>query len=351
MCDLANSIEGDLVMTYDTPSNNPEGMMPVLDMKVWMREDDCLKFRFYEKPMSAKVTVMRDSALPWLTKKVTMAGEISRRLLNTSRDLVEMGLADEDIDRFLYKLMRSGYSVDERTLIEKEGRARYENILRQVEGGMRPLYRNSDVNKYQREVVKLKKQINWYGKSNGSVLFVQATPGERLKSAVQYVCDKSGMKIKVVEKGGRTVKQILQKSDIDPVEGCRRDDCMICSTKGGGNCEKESVGYRVDCSKCEEDGLVAVMHGETGRSARIRVGEHHKALMKKKDSNLWEHCCKEHGGQMVPFNFQVTKVFREDPLSRQLDEAIRIQREEGVLLNDKNEWTRPAGYAISVTRM
>ena len=264
---------------------------------------------------------------------------------------MEMVLADDDIDRFLYKLMRSGYSVDERTLIEKEGRARYENILRQVEGGMRPLYRNSDVNKYQREVVKLKKQINWYGKSNGSVLFVQATPGERLKSAVQHVCDKSGMKIKVVEKGGRTVKQILQKSDIDPVEGCRRDDCMICSTKGGGNCEKESVGYRVDCSKCEEDGLVAVMHGETGRSARIRVGEHHKALMKKKDSNLWEHCCKEHGGQMVPFNFQVTKVFREDPLSRQLDEAIRIQREEGVLLNDKNEWTRPAGYAISVTRM
>ena len=169
--------------------------------------------------MSADVTVMRDSALTWLTKKVTMTGEVSRRLLNISRDLVEMGLADEDIDRFLYKLMRSGYSVDERTLIEKEGRARYENILRQVEGGMRPLYRNSDVNKYQREVVKLKKQINWYGKSNGSVLFVQATPGERLKSAVQYVCDKSGMKIKVVEKGGRTVKQILQKSDIDPVEG------------------------------------------------------------------------------------------------------------------------------------
>ena len=77
-----------------------------------------------------------------------------------------------------------------------------------------------------------------------------------------------------------------------------------------------------------------MMHGETGRSARIRVGEHHKALMKKKDLNLWEHCCKEHGGQMVPFNFEVTKVFRE-----------------GVLLNDKNEWTRPAGYAISVSRM
>ena len=52
---------------------------------------------------------------------------------------------------------------------------------------------------------------------------------------------------------------------------------------------------------------------------------------------------------MVPFNFQVTKVFRDDPLSRQLDEANRIQKEEGVLLNDKNEWTRPAEYMQSLS--
>ena len=51
------------------------------------------------------------------------------------------------------------------------------------------------------------------------MLFVQATPGERLKSAVQHVCDQSGLKIKVVKKGGRTVKQILLKSVIDTEEG------------------------------------------------------------------------------------------------------------------------------------
>ena len=81
------------------------------------------------------------------------------------------------------------------------------------------------------------------------------------------------------------------------------------------------------------------------------MGEHQKALMNIKDSNLLEHCCMEHWGQMVPFNFQVTKVFREDSLSRQLDKANRIQKEEGVLLNDKNEWTRPAGYAVTISRM
>ena len=37
-------------------------------------------------------------------------------------------------------------------------------------------------------------------------------------------------------------------------------------------------------------------------------------------------------------------------LARQLDEAIRIAGEEGKLLNDKFEWVRPAGVAISINR-
>ena len=98
-------------------------------------------------------------------------------------------------------------------------------------------------------------------------------------------------------------------------------------------------------------GAKAVMHGETGRSGRVRVNEHHRALTKKKDSNLWEHCVEVHNGEMVDFRCRVTGTFKEDPLSRQLDEAIRLQKEEGTLLNDKNEWTRPAGFTIMARRM
>ena len=32
----------------------------------------------------------------------------------------------------------------------------------------------------------------------------------------------------------------------------------------------ENAGYSVKCVKCEEDGIEVVMHGETGRCARVR---------------------------------------------------------------------------------
>ena len=53
----------------------------------------------------------------------------------------------------------------------------------------------------EREVHKLKKQRKWYGKTKDAVIFMQATPGECLKKAVQEVCDRSGLRVKVVEKG------------------------------------------------------------------------------------------------------------------------------------------------------
>ena len=337
-------------MTYDTPSSNTDKMMPVLDLKLWINEDDKIKFRFFEKDMVSKFTLLRNSALSWITKKITLAGEIARRLLNTSPDLVCQGYAEEDIDKFLYKLMRSGYSVEERSMIEREGRARYENIISQVNAGVRPLYRNSSEEKLGRAVKKLVKEKKWHGKE--TVLFVQATPGEQLRKRIQDVCDDSGMKVKVVERGGRTVRQFLQKSDVCPSGGCGREECWLCATDGGkGRCHKEGVGYSINCVRCEETGAKAVMHGETGRSGRVRVNEHHRALTKKKDSNLWEHCVEVHNGEMVDFRCRVTGTFKEDPLSRQLDEAIRLQKEEGTLLNDKNEWTRPAGFTIMARRM
>ena len=48
-------------------------------------------------------------------------------------------------------------------------------------------------------------------------MFVQATPKEILKKAVQSEAESIGLKIKVIEKGGRDVKSILQRSDIQPV--------------------------------------------------------------------------------------------------------------------------------------
>ena len=186
-----------------------------------------------------------------------------------------------------------------------------------------------------------------------SVLFVQATPGEVLKRQIQEVVKKHKLKIKVVEKGGRSIKSVLQRSDVEPSSSCGLP-CVVCSS-GGRNCSKESVGYMVTCEECEKSGGRTVMHGETGRCARVRCNEHFDALMKRKNSNLWEHCVNMHEGRLVDFRFEVTKAFLRDPLARQLDEARRLQeeaeRQDSIMMNDKLEWVAPAGVIVSVSKM
>ena len=83
----------------------------------------------------------------------------------------------------------------------------------------------------------------------------------------------------------------------------------------------------------------------------MRCGLHEKAYLAKKNSNLWEHVRDIHKGEKVEYGYKVDKTFNNDVLARQLDEAIRIAGEEGNLLNDKYEWVRPAGVAISISRM
>ena len=98
-----------------------------------------------------------------------------------------------------------------------------------------------------------------------------------------------------------------------------------------------------------------MMHGETGQCGRVRCYQHQSALMRKKNSNLWEHCVEKHNGQILPFKYTVTSSFEMDPLSRQLDEARRIwreaQREDSILMNDKLEWLRPAGVVVTASRI
>ena len=87
---VANSLDGesDISMTFDTPSMNGSGKMPVLDLQVWI-ECNLVYFSFYEKPMTSKKVIHNSSALSWTVKKVTLAGEVARRYFNTSPCLAE----------------------------------------------------------------------------------------------------------------------------------------------------------------------------------------------------------------------------------------------------------------------
>ena len=83
------------------------------------------------------------------------------------------------------------------------------------------------------------------------------------------------MKFKVIESGGRTIKQEVQRSNPTATPGCDRGDCLVCvDGRGkGGNCHKSNVQYEMDCLLCPP-GQGSVYIGETSRNLYTRGREH-----------------------------------------------------------------------------
>ena len=164
--------------------------------------------------------------------------------------------------------------------------------------------------------------------------------------------DENGFKVRVVERGGRPVRSLLQRSDVDPQLDCLDSECPLCITGAKGLCRMEGVGYRIWCVPCREQGINAVMDGETGKTAKIRCKQHFTAMRSvNQSSNLREHCQEVHGGVEVPFGCEVVSRYPGNPLSRQIEEAVRIDHQDGISMNDKSEFVRPAGVRLTAQRM
>ena len=89
---------------------------------------------------------------------------------------------------------------------------------------------------------------------------------------------------------------MFQKLYVETLKRYWDQDCVVCGIEEKGLCNKENAGYSITCHTCWENKKELpmkerndVMHGETSRTARIRCGEHKAALVKRENSNLWEH--------------------------------------------------------------
>ena len=80
---------------------------------------------------------------------------------------------------------------------------------------------------------------------------------------------KSGLRIRIVEKSGMSVKRVLQRSDPFKKRTCERDCCFVCRTGGRGPCDSCGVTYEIKCQTCGQKYV-----GETARSAFTRGKEH-----------------------------------------------------------------------------
>ena len=164
-----------------------------------------------------------------------------------------------------------------------------------------------------------------------------------------------GYKIKVVERTGSKLKDLFPLTNLWGGSKCVRSDCVTCNQGGEElpDCFRRNLVYESICVKCNpgarnpgplrepNQDLPSIYVGETSRSIAERSREHWDDFKSMKtDSHIMKHHWTHHQGEGEPeFHFKVVKHFKS-ALSRQVGEAIRLERRGVSSLNSKGEYSR-----------
>ena len=325
----------------DFPSAHPDKKVPVLDLKVYCKEDQ-LVHEFYEKPCAAKLVIPFSSAHSRTMKMAVMVEEGIRRLRNHSRGL-EWETSRKVMELWARKLRRSGYPETVRHQVIKTACDKWDSMCKDEDTGVRPVHRARTWRERERRMEKEAKVSNWHQAQRNQVsapLIIDPVAGVMVNE-MKEVCKKfesvTGMRVVVQTRAGKANKQ-LAKSEPLRNKKCGRDDCLPCSSRGG-SCEKNGAAYEMRCETCLLAGKLCIYDGETGRNFYCRGKEHHAALrLEEQESPLWKHCRLEHDGMKADFSMKVVGRF-QSCLVRQVNEAVRIGMSEAdVVMNSKAEF-------------
>ena len=166
---MGNTIESDIKMKEDTPSENEDGKLPVLDTKMWVEREggddglEQIRYELYEKPMVSRMVTMERSSLPMKTKITVLSQEIVRWKRNTYRGEGKKR-GDERMSIFMAKMKASGYTREQRWEVLKSGSRRFKRMIAEEEGGVRRINRPRWEGGKNRYVKKMLRKKNWYKK-------------------------------------------------------------------------------------------------------------------------------------------------------------------------------------------
>ena len=95
-----------------------------------------------------------------------------------------------------------------------------------------------------------------------AVMFVPFTVGsslaKELRESENMLSKSTGAKIKIVERCGSKISDILTSANPWKGEDCMRENCLLCMTKSttgkfrSQDCKRRSVVYETSCLSCEE---------------------------------------------------------------------------------------------------
>ena len=302
-------------------------------------------YKFYEKPTTSSLCTLERSAASWNQKRATMSQEVVRRLTNTSRDLdKEQKL--EIVEEFVSKLRRSGYKHQQIQDIVKSGVV---GFSKKWEPREKP-HRSAAETESLRRSKKLLGKTSWFktrrsgvaqdqargagagrmrpdtaqhepptlNRRPNTVLFVERTEGGALIAALRSQetdFNKISLKkVKMVERTGKQVQQILTSPDPWGDELCGRENCLPCagSTRDRTLCRTSNVVYKTTCKVCKSEGQESAYIGESSRSLHERTAEHLKDYINNKElTHMTTHMAEKHPTLPHPEDAAaVAKVFR-----------------------------------------
>ena len=284
-------------------------------------------------------------------KKSVHVQEVLRRFLNTSKRLDWQECGAPKVSDYMSRMKKAGYDEKFRKSTLQHAVRIFNNMKEDQEVGKRPVFRPRNWQREERMINKKNKRHSWSTKGGFvAPIMVPSTPNGELAKMLREVVEREkeeGINFKIIESGGRAVKNIVQKSNPTATPGCADSDCLPCrGGRGkGGSCRKSNVQYSMECNQCP-DSDPTVYIGETSRNLYTRAKEHNdKSLAKASDSFMWVHQEEKHSGAEADFNAKVTHSFR-DCLSRQVSEAVYIRRSDIPVLNTKSEWHQPALFRV-----
>ena len=191
-----------------------------------------------------------------------------RRLRLTDRSL-PWSEVESILSEFSNLLRCSGYPASFRGEVIE---AAIKGFRRQCEaadsGTGPPLFRPQGYEREKRRNKKIMGKDSWYRPHHDVVGFIPPSPGGELLAGLQRIVreegNKIGMKIKLVEQSGVSVRALLTRPDLS---GCLFPDCDI--EEDGASHSRRGANYTGECTICGNQ-----YRGETGAAAHTRICQH-----------------------------------------------------------------------------
>ena len=166
---MMNSVCNFLTLTMESILDF-DGVLPTLDLSLWVDEDNRTMFMFVSKRMASNMCLQQRSAMPENMKIATINQEVIRRMCNTSEHL-DIGIRLNIIDNFAQKIINSGYKLEQTRKVMVGGLKGYERKLKLsldvTNPKWHPLHPPASFNISARRRKKILDKNKWFKKTAG----------------------------------------------------------------------------------------------------------------------------------------------------------------------------------------